>query len=340
MDFDALYDRPIGHNLNKSALLLNRVAAEMGCRSFQSVTRLQGGFNNFNYHVITKANNQFIIRISPTPKQLSSELCALRQLKALRSNIPVPEVLWHSNSEWTDGFSVAAISFVEGTLLSKMGHTLSEYDVKAISEQLGTIAADIHSITFSDYGFLDENFHTKDSQDNYTSWTFDFLSSCLSNALLRERLGDKNCALLENCITEHQHLLEAPRQPVLCHGDFNQKNILITKNGSNKRYTVTAILDWEYALAGSAVMDIGNLFRYADRSDTIHPGFFASAYKEAKGHLSPHWQDQSRFTDLLALCAFLISPEQRPATYAHERGNERTRRTRRTRECTSGLNEK
>lgn len=53
-------------------------------------------------------------------------------------------------------------------------------------------------------------------------------------------------------------LLDGVRRSCLVHSDFNPKNILVDPASG----AVTAVLDWEYAHAGSPHADLGNLLRF------------------------------------------------------------------------------
>jgi len=53
-------------------------------------------------------------------------------------------------------------------------------------------------------------------------------------------------------------LLDGVRRSCLVHSDFNPKNILVDAGSG----TVTAVLDWEYAHAGTPYSDLGNLLRF------------------------------------------------------------------------------
>src|ERR1700757_287297 len=64
----------------------------------------------------------------------------------------------------------------------------------------------------------------------------------------------------------------------LIHCDYNLKNILIRQIGSV--WKVAGVLDWEFAIAGSPLVDIGNFLRFEDE---LPPGFSGSFIK---GYLS------------------------------------------------------
>jgi hypothetical protein len=88
----------------------------------------------------------------------------------------------------------------------------------------------------------------------------------------------------------------------------------VYRTGSGKS-RLSAILDWEFALVASGVIDIGNLLRFEDESKSVTAHWFADAYLAAGGILDPGWREQSMFADLLAQCSFLTTEEDKPLTH-------------------------
>jgi len=92
----------------------------------------------------------------------------------------------------------------------------------------------------------------------------------------------------------------------LVHSDYNGKNLLTLRRGG--RWSVSAVLDWEFAFSGSPLVDIGNMRRFrAERP----PGFdaaFTGGYQDAGGRLPPDWREVSEALDLYALADFLTRP--------------------------------
>ena len=314
MDYDKIFDQPNSPPPLQVTAILESASSELGSPALRTITPLTGGFNNNNYAVTNESGDRFILRISESSTRLATELAVLDRLNEIDNDIPVPEVLWHGQEGLPGGVSAAAINFIDGVLLSRITHDLDDRRSEKIYRQLGILASKIHATTFNSFGFLDTNWQPIDAASNYHSWTFDYLLECLEQDCLQARIGKDRHSRLSRCAHQKSALLTPPEQPTLCHGDFNQKNVLVTKNRQGD-YDIAAILDWEYALAGSPTMDIGNLFRYEAHLSGINSRGFESGYKNNGGTLSSQWRDESRFIDLLALCGFLTSCESRPATY-------------------------
>jgi aminoglycoside phosphotransferase (APT) family kinase protein len=89
----------------------------------------------------------------------------------------------------------------------------------------------------------------------------------------------------------------------LAHGDFNSPNILVRQEGG--RWTVAAILDWEFAFAGSILVDIGNMLRYERPGQSRYEPHFSRGLADAGVDLPDDWFLRARLADLPALCELL-----------------------------------
>jgi len=72
-----------------------------------------------------------------------------------------------------------------------------------------------------------------------------------------------------------------------------------------EEWTVSGVLDWEFAIAGSPLADIGHFLRY---ESSVHPTVeprFSDGYVQAGGCLPQGWRRLARVVDLIALCESL-----------------------------------
>ena len=92
----------------------------------------------------------------------------------------------------------------------------------------------------------------------------------------------------------------------LVHSDYNGKNLLVLARGG--RWSVSAVLDWEFAFSGSPLTDIGNMLRFREDYPPGFDGAFIAGYTGAGGRLPPDWREISEALDLYALADFLTRP--------------------------------
>ena len=89
----------------------------------------------------------------------------------------------------------------------------------------------------------------------------------------------------------------------LVHGDFGNRNVLVRK--APGKWVVSAVLDWEFAIAGSPLVDVGHFLRYETLSRPRVEPQFSRGFRDAGGTLPDDWRRLARVVDLMALCESL-----------------------------------
>jgi aminoglycoside phosphotransferase (APT) family kinase protein len=92
----------------------------------------------------------------------------------------------------------------------------------------------------------------------------------------------------------------------LVHADYNAKNLLVTAGTGG--WSVSAVLDWEFACSGSPLADIGNMLRFGEQIPAPFADSFIAGYVAAGGELPARWRELSAALDLYALADFLTRP--------------------------------
>lgn len=193
---------------------------------------------------------------------------------------------------WKSFLVPEVLSSGNGFVLTKyMNHSPIE-DSAEQGAALGRALAEIHSYTYPTPGFLSPDLQIEESMENFVTDMWSYLCSFeenpksgLSNGLLDEVLG-----FFDDKI---EGLQEAAGQPVLLHGDFKVSNLYWTDQDK------PLVFDWEFAYAGSALMDIGQLFRWSCSSE-FSDGF-SQAYGAAGGTLVEGWKRWAAVLDLINL---------------------------------------
>lgn len=310
-DMDEFFDRPADGRELDIANVLRNCGIEPHARL--SVRRLSGGFQNWNFLVSASADGEFVLRVAKTRESLDKEVAVLSKLGEL-GTVPIPTIIWRLGPIETAEVSAAAMAYMPGEMLWAALSKLDEAERGAISRQLGEILAKIHMTQFSSFGFLGADLQVIEPVASYEDWTVGFIERCLEDARLKQRLPRSLRDRLRACLDERRDLQDAASLPCLCHGDFNEKNILLELGGVNGP-VISAVLDWEFALAGAPQLDIGNLFRFQPISPWIDALRFEEGYCGAGGMLDSNWLPRAHFADLVSLCNFLVSPEERPRTF-------------------------
>lgn len=131
-------------------------------------------------------------------------------------------------------------------------------------------------------------------------------------------LGDPLRSAVDDILAAHAEALRREaRSPVLLHGDFKASNLHWAPDDR------LVVLDWEFAYAGPALMDIGQLLRWSPPASFIEA--FADSYCGHGGSLPPDWRQTAAIFDLVNLASLAAG-----AAPASRRGGDLTDRLRRT----------
>ena len=130
----------------------------------------------------------------------------------------------------------------------------------------------------------------------------------------RERLGVQTADALRRALDgAGPHL--AWGKPCLSHGDLGGRNMIV-QHAMGERWRIGGVIDWEAAACASPLVDIGSLFRYAQRYDAQFVADFERGYREADGELPPDWLRTARLVDALWLVDMLDEPRELPGVHA------------------------
>ena len=275
---------------------------------------MSGGFNNFNYLATLADGERCVLRLRHDARSLRIEADLLETIAILAPDVPAPRMVWRGSEPLPGGFAAIATSFSDGQLLSEAEDQADLRAQRAMCEQVATVAARIHQLDLGATGLFAEDFKISPRLSNHADWALDYLSDCFGSPLFRRRVGLARVERLSACVRSHRSFFQPSRTQQLCHGDFNQKNLLVNRRPGGG-IQLSAVLDWEFSLAGSGMIDVGNFLRFETEARAVDEAWFMAAYRGAGGVLDEAWRDQARFLDLLALCSFLNDVRERPRTF-------------------------
>ena len=269
---------------------------------FQLMTE---GLINTNYKIhVSNYDHPLLMRIyacDPDACQRETEIMSL-----IRGTVPVPEVIYSCTSNALIGRPYAILQWCEGVLLHKILTEESKSNANSAVYCAGEALAAIGAYAFDQSGFFGNGLTIKHPfDDDATS----FMRGCLQDSAVRERLGTALYERVSTFIKENATCLkQTSPEGRLVHGDFNSKNILVKQ--TKGQWHISAILDWEWAHAGTPLFDLGSMLRYQNKHLGMQSNFISGFYN-AGGSLPPNWKQISTFIDLNNLLEFLTGAEER-----------------------------
>jgi hypothetical protein len=239
---------------------------------------LSGGLANLNVRV----GRDKVIRVyQRDPRAMRKEAALLRRgWRSLR----VPRVL----SEGDDFL-----------LLEHVAHVPLEGTARH-GAALGNALAEIHSLVFATAGFLDDTLKVAEPFPDLVGALADYMAGLFAkpDAPLPRALRERVLRAIEARATE---LRELARSHVLLHADFKVSNLHWAASDE------LLVLDWEFAYAGAALSDVGQLLRWKPPREFVEA--FAAGYRAAGGTLPEDWELWAAVFDLFNLAGLVARSE-------------------------------
>lgn len=269
---------------------------------------LAGGYRNHNLHLVTDTGEQFVLR-----RFRHGNTCAIEAALAdrLAGVAPVAEVVAADPRGTAVGQPVMLSRFVPGVLLSDVLPTVDGDQARQLGHAVGATLAAIGTVTFARPGFFVDTAALDPDGTEPTAALPGFVERCLHNGNAHHQLTPAEQDALRRHAGHRAALLTAlsgSRQ--LVHSDFNPKNLLASQH--NGGWVITAVLDWEFALSSTPLIDIGNMLRFRHELPPTFTAGFTAGFADAGGDLPDNWNEVSQALDLFALADFLTRPPDHP----------------------------
>lgn len=268
-----------------------------------NIIPINDGCRTTNYIIETNEyKKKYILKIFfPMEQDYKKEIKLLTKLRECQT-MPVPKVYKLSNHEAIQNREYAIYEYIDGKNIRQAisdGYILGENFVRDVARSL----AKIHSYKFDKAGFLDENLNIKKELLPLTSLYENFMGD-----RAKKRLGETVVDKIINIVIKNEKtLVELDKDIRLVHGDFQGTNILVKDN------KLAGILDWEFAMAGHPLADIGQFFRYEKYFNDNLVTVFEDEYNKSSSYkLSDNWYKISKLRDLVNLLQLIDTKEEMP----------------------------
>jgi aminoglycoside phosphotransferase (APT) family kinase protein len=276
-----------------------RVAFPQG--KITSVEPLEG-LRNANFKIKLETAEPVVIRIYEHDRSLCKKEVDLFRL--IGTLVPVPEII-HAEPEGIDDVPPFAIlEFVEGVTFRDLKCTRNSEAIGQAAYAVGRTLAALGGITFPVSGWLGPGPTVKAPLLEGQNPAPRFLDECLASKNVVRLVDAKVRDQLHQMVWAHAgQFSEMDKSAHLVHCDFGKRNILVRPTEGN--WVVAAVLDWEFAVSGSPLIDVGHFLRYERYARPLVEPEFSRGFAEAGGDLPPGWRRLARMVDCLALCEVL-----------------------------------
>jgi serine/threonine protein kinase len=263
---------------------------------FERYELLSGGLSHTNYKVFHQASTKpLVVRIA---KDKQNILMEYNIHLLLSSNETIPK--FYKVGEYKDLF-FGVMEWKEGTLLKDKLFTYSPQEAFHAGYSLGRELGKLSEYHFDKAGDLDSELNVTGSFVLSPEGFLNTMRYFLFEGKVSQWLDGVAPQELMDFSTGYAQLFSLDDSgPRLVHGDFNGLNILM--DGSE----VSAVLDWEFGLAGSLYMDVGNMLRYEDipHYRELERGLY-EGLTDSGDKLPKEWKWIAKLADLVSLCSML-----------------------------------
>jgi len=290
------------------ALVLDRIVhAAFPRRRVLACEPLGNGLRNANFKLqLDPAPEPVVLRIYEHHASLCQKEIDLMRL--VGGAVPVPEVIHAAPRGWEDLPPFMLTRWIEGITYHDLKRSGDHEAIAQAAQAAGAVLAAIARFRFPKPGWIAPGPTVASPLLEGADPMPRFVDACLASESLQLRmpaeLRDRTHALIWSCAPRYAGL---DGEAALVHGDFNKRNLLVRQAGG--RWSVAAVLDWEFAVSGAPLADLANFLRYERAARPLIEPHFSAGYVRAGGRLPPDWRRLARLADLAALCESLTHDE-------------------------------
>jgi aminoglycoside phosphotransferase (APT) family kinase protein len=284
-------------------------------RRVTNIQLLSEGLCNFNYRVDFDGEVESVV-LRFYGRDASACQKEVDLLRLLGETVPVPEVLHVDASRVGDVGPFVILRYVEGINFRQLRRTGNADAVAQAAYSIGETLAAVGRFKFAQRGKLDAGPAVVSDFLNALHAIPEWIDTCLASPAL--------CSRLDERLRERVHQLAWSRSGALAdlqtecclvHGDFNNRNVIV--RCLQGRWRVAAVIDWEFAVAGSPLFDIATFLQYERRQSPSREPHFSLGYQHGGGQLPEDWWGLVRVVGLAKQCETLAQADL-PAEIVNE----------------------
>jgi aminoglycoside phosphotransferase (APT) family kinase protein len=269
--------------------------------------------SNFKLH-LEPPREPLLLRIYEHDASLCQKEIDLMRL--VGGSVPVPEVVYAQPRGGPESPPFALLRWIDGISFRDLKRGGDADAIAQAAYAAGETLAAIGRFTFRNPGWIGPGPTVAAPLFEGADPLPRFVDLCLHSENLRGRmpppLRDRTHALVWSWAPR---LVPLNGESCLVHGDFNRRNLLVRCVAG--KWQVAAVLDWELAVSGSPLADLGSFLCYERAARPLAEPHFSTGYTRAGGKLPHEWRRLARLLDLAGICESL-SRDQIPEAFIPE----------------------
>lgn len=290
--FKADWEKTNSHFKISDALIYKIVKSSLPEVQLESHEIIEGGCANLNIKLNLNDGHIKLLRIYIRDHEAAYREQAISQL--IQHAVPVPSI---KTIDQMDGHCFVISEFKSGITLRDLLLSNQVYSLKDIMCQVGELLSRLAKFTFSSPGFFDRKLNVTELLTNHECIASS--KNCLKKKAALNALSPELIASIDQTLDQCSYLLDQAEGNQLVHADFDPANILVIQ--TNGHWTVSAILDWEFAFSGSVLWDVASMLRYAHRMPEAFETSFIHSLTSNGVNLPSNWKVIIQFLNMISL---------------------------------------
>jgi aminoglycoside phosphotransferase (APT) family kinase protein len=270
-------------------------------RSIDAVEILNGGLINTNVKISFSNRKPVVVRTYRDGFEACKKELAVHDL--IQASVPVAKIIHSEPDGLEDHPAFSILEFVEGLTFQQLKGTNPLRSIKEAAYSVGKTLADVGRFAFPRPGVLTTNDEILTVGSQFMEGPNQIprlLDGFLSSAICQQRAGSELTDQIHAFGWAHANEIpDLNSKPCLVHCDFGDRNILVSEQDC--KWNVAAILDWELAISGSPLLDVGHFLRYESHDHPLREPYFSRAFTENGGELPDNWRKIVRMIDLTGI---------------------------------------
>ncbi|MCD6476727.1 MAG: aminoglycoside phosphotransferase family protein [Candidatus Aenigmarchaeota archaeon] len=213
----------------------------------ESCSQYSDAYVNEVYKIETNKGNYVLKKYDDRSSWKARKEALVYELIQAKTSVPVPEIHIPDTRKTILPFAYLLMSEISGKTLKEY-YKESQNEYEKIGEKVGKCLAELHSITFNHFGFIDDRGILP--EENWQNYFIDNLFQySWWEAFSKTNIPEEILYNAASYIKKRQDLLKNINQPTFVHADFTQNNIKFEDE------EISGIIDVEWAFSGDPIYD-------------------------------------------------------------------------------------
>jgi len=299
-------------HIDLNVLLAAKLIAPFVSDDIAELILLSAGCANSNFKVTFKSRRQpVVLRIYIRDHSALARETQIHQL--LSGKLPIPELLYADDSKLHIPYPYAVMEWINGRLMRDIILSKNEDDISSCAYDAGKNLSVLRHIHFAQGGFFKPDLSVRpfSADEDYLP----YINWLLNEPALKNSMDSALNAGIKKLIANNTQYIPDKNDANLTHADYDPANMLVRQ--IDGQWKISAILDWEFSLSSTYLLDVGLFLRYSERLPACYEQNFIKGMEDYSGALPESWRKTARLMDLLCLLqlAYYNPREQRPHMY-------------------------